>query len=57
MTGKRITGTWARTGRRFFDLRNSLAHGSSIKEVAAFLMRRESEVHAKIHDLGLEEQK
>jgi hypothetical protein len=40
-----------------FDLTNSLAHGSSIKEVAAVLMRCESEVHRKMHELGLEEQK
>jgi len=38
-----------------WDLRNSLAHGGSIEEVADFLCRDTDEVSAKMAQLGLEE--
>jgi hypothetical protein len=46
----------ARLGSRFpFDLRNSLAYGDSIEEVAAFLCRSGmvEEVRRKAEELGL----
>jgi hypothetical protein len=33
------------------DLRNSLAHGGSVAEIAEFLCRSEREVHEKIAEL------
>jgi hypothetical protein len=38
-----------------WDLRNSLAHGSSADEVADFLCRDPDEVRQKMAQLGLEE--
>ena len=35
------------------DLRNSLAHDSSVAEIAEFLCRNEQEVQVKIAELGL----
>jgi hypothetical protein len=35
------------------DLRNSLAHGRSVAEIAEFLCRSEREVHEKIAELEL----
>lgn len=40
-----------------FHLKNSLAHGSSVKKIAEFLMRRESEVREKMVELGIREKK
>jgi hypothetical protein len=40
-----------------FDLKNSLAYGSSVKEIAEFLMRREIEVREKMLELGLKERR
>jgi hypothetical protein len=36
-----------------FDLKNSLAHGDSLAEVASFLCRDEDEVRHKATELGL----
>ena len=36
-----------------FDLRNCLGYGSSLREIADFLMRREDEVRAKALELWL----
>ena len=38
-----------------FDLRNSLAHGERVREVADFLCRDEAEVRDKMIELGLVE--
>jgi hypothetical protein len=40
-----------------FDLKNSLAYGSWVKEIAEFLMRREIEVREKMLELGLKERR